>query len=332
MGYQTRTSLQKAGGTVHEVYSLMGPNGVDRAEIWPSFGGNCLRWSVAGGHGPLELLYAAPDWLENPIPTRSGIPVLFPFPNRIRAGRFTWHGQEYQLPLNCPQHRHAIHGFACRHPWRVLDLGADPAQAWLTMAFEPRLDAPAVVPWWPGAYRLELHIALASNQLVLRATVVNVGTTLLPWGLGYHPYFRLFRERPLVQLQAESIWELQECLPTGKLQHVGGSRDLNEPRLIADLQCDDLYTGIRKRVIAEGAQSTRCGQILYTANENLTIEGSHGFREVVVFVPPHRQAICLEPYTCATDAINLAGADVGLQILEPGKQAALDVFLRYRTS
>ena len=30
-------------------------------------------------------------------PTRSGFPILFPFPNRIRDGKFDWQGNTYQL-------------------------------------------------------------------------------------------------------------------------------------------------------------------------------------------------------------------------------------------
>ena len=38
--------------------------------------------------------------------------------------------------------------------------------------------------------------------------------------------------------------------------------------------------------------------------------------------PPHRQAVCLEPYTCPTDAINLQqrGVDAGLLVLQPGEK------------
>jgi len=44
------------------------------------------------------------------------------------------------------------------------------------------------------------------------------------------------------------------------------------------------------------------------------------FREVVVYTPPGRNAVCLEPYTCATDAINLEqqGIAAGWRTLEPG--------------
>jgi aldose 1-epimerase len=41
------------------------------------------------------------------------------------------------------------------------------------------------------------------------------------------------------------------------------------------------------------------------------------FRELVLFTPPHRQAIAIEPYTCSADAANLAarGIDSGWRIL-----------------
>jgi aldose 1-epimerase len=41
---------------------------------------------------------------------------------------------------------------------------------------------------------------------------------------------------------------------------------------------------------------------------------------LVVFTPPHRQAFCVEPYTCTTDAVNLQqrGVDAGWLTLPPG--------------
>jgi aldose 1-epimerase len=40
----------------------------------------------------------------------------------------------------------------------------------------------------------------------------------------------------------------------------------------------------------------------------------------VAFTPPHRQGLCLEPYTCTTDAVNLQqrGVDAGWLVLPPG--------------
>src|SRR5437762_11018156 len=123
MSFRIETKPRTVAGQVHTVFALSDETGENQADVWPSFGCNCLRWIVAGPAGPLELLYVAADWDSNPVPTRSGNPVLFPFPNRIRDGRYTWAGREYQLPINGPGGKHAIHGFACRHPWRVVDSG-----------------------------------------------------------------------------------------------------------------------------------------------------------------------------------------------------------------
>ena len=43
------------------------------------------------------------------------------------------------------------------------------------------------------------------------------------------------------------------------------------------------------------------------------------FSKCVVYNPPHREAICIEPYTCLPDPFGLEqrGIDAGLQVLPP---------------
>src|SRR5688572_28942297 len=97
-----------------------------QAEVSPSFGYNCYRWRFQPKNAEAcEVLYAGPTFFEDQRPTRGGFPILFPFPNRIRDGRFAWNGEKYALPTNDPSGKNAIHGFACRKPWRVVDLGED---------------------------------------------------------------------------------------------------------------------------------------------------------------------------------------------------------------
>jgi aldose 1-epimerase len=57
------------------------------------------------------------------------------------------------------------------------------------------------------------------------------------------------------------------------------------------------------------------------SGRTLTQTFDASFTQCVVYTPPHREAICLEPYTCVPDAIRLSaeGHETGLQILQPGE-------------
>lgn len=54
----------------------------------------------------------------------------------------------------------------------------------------------------------------------------------------------------------------------------------------------------------------------------LLIDADPMFRHIVVFVPPDRDYVCVEPVTHVANAVNMmASADLetGLQVLEPGE-------------
>jgi aldose 1-epimerase len=66
-------------------------------------------------------------------------------------------------------------------------------------------------------------------------------------------------------------------------------------------------------------------------DRRLTISFDAAFGHCVVFNPPHREAICIEPYTSVPDAYALEerGIATGLRVLAPGEsfQAAVDLRL-----
>lgn len=311
MTFRVRTENRAIPGGELAVWVLEGETGAV-AEVCPALGFNCFRWRAGG----TERLYSDPNFFIDGRPTRSGIPVLFPFPNRIRDGRFTWAGKGYQLPLNDPAGKNAIHGFACRHPWRVVGHGADGSGAWLTGEFQCSVDAPVSRALWPADHRLQLTCRLTANGLRLEALVENPDREPLPFGLGYHPYFRVSATDE-VQAAARSCWVLEASLPTGERRPVEGARDLNAPRRFGDLQLDDVLTDLEHT-----PRPDRDGLCWRGRVGGLELFSSADFRELVAFTPPHREAVCLEPYTCTTDAINLRqrGLDAGLRVLPPGGQ------------
>jgi len=119
---------------------------------------NAYRWQVAGH----ELLYLNPQFFNENRPTRGGFPILYPFPNRIRAGQFTWNGKTYNPPIGDPANQNAIHGFAFKRAWRVVDQGANAGAAWITGEFQGALDAPETLAFWPADYRCASLIACST--------------------------------------------------------------------------------------------------------------------------------------------------------------------------
>jgi aldose 1-epimerase len=325
MSFQVKTEDRPAQRGAITVWRLEGTGGAV-AEVCPALGFNCFRWQ-AGGR---ELLYCDPHFFEDGRPTRSGIPVLFPFPNRIRGGRFTWGGKGYALPQNDSAQQNAIHGFACRHVWRVLDQGAGEGSAWVTGEFQAARDAPESRPLWPADYRLRLTCRLYADRLTLTAVVENPDKVPLPFGLGYHPYLHLpypdggGSPDAVVEAPARAYWKLQDGLPTGTTHSVEAGRDLNSPRSYHGLHLDDVLTGLDLEPDPVAGGLCWRGRV-----DGLNLYASAAFRELVVFTPPHRRAMCLEPYTCATDAINLQqrGVEAGLLVLPPAGRWEADVAL-----
>src|SRR5262249_38871772 len=102
MPYQVRTERELAPGVPGPIILLEESSGAAQAAIAPGYGFNCYHWQVQQPAGLLNLLYADPEHFASGRPTRSGIPILAPFPNRVRDGHFTWDGKEYELPRNDP--------------------------------------------------------------------------------------------------------------------------------------------------------------------------------------------------------------------------------------
>lgn len=335
MPFQVFSQRHTLQGQTYSTYLLTDGEGGSAAEIWPELGCNCLSWRVNTTQGPLELLYVHPDWQVSPVPNRCGIPILFPFPNRIRRGTFSWAGREYRLPLNDPGRRNAIHGFACRQPWRVRSFSQRDGLATLTAEFQLSVDVPNGPEVWPGDAWFTLRFYLTRDMLALAATIVNPGSEPVPIGLGYHPYFRVPFSKSgsaadcVVHVAAANCWELIDSIPTGHIVAVDSVRDLTTPRAVSALTLDDVYTGFD--LVGEGKPMARRGWLQEQGIGRVEVWTSPRFRELVVFTPEHRQAICLEPYTCATDAINLhaAGIDAGLIVLPPGEKITEFVAFRF---
>jgi len=248
----------------------------------------------------LELL-RGPSELKASAMGGAGIPILYPTPNRVRGGRFTFEGRDYVFR---DDGRNSIHGLVLRERWSseppVFD-GKDPAgevsvKAWID--FEP---GSPLFDRFPIRHRLTVRYRLSAKGLRAEFTVANHDKVNLPFGLGIHPYFALLgaREQTLVRVQAEKKMEAtQDLLPTGSLLPLDGAPfDLRQPRPLSELALDDVYWGMKPGKAA-GYEARDVGI-------KLDLQASEDFTHMVVYTPQGRPFFCLENQTCSTDAHNL---------------------------
>jgi aldose 1-epimerase len=175
---------------------------------------------------------------------------------------------------------------------------------------------------WPADFLLTATYELLATTLRLSVHVKNPDRQPLPCGLGLHPYFRLplggrSADACVVQLPVSEQWELVDMLPTGKRMALtsASAETYQSGQRFADLQLDHVFGGLR----FDGRQ---CTARITDPDSGLqvSIRFDRAFRECVVFTPPHREAICIEPYTCVPGAADLSGRgiDAGWQLLAPG--------------
>lgn len=326
MAHQIQT--ESVGG--RDVYHLRDDATGASASILPSRGFNLFDLRLpAGPDGRARpIVVAAEGWAADPQkPSRHGIPVLFPFPNRIRDARYEFAGRAYELVPTKPPH--AIHGFALEADWDVASAEADDAGARIVGRFRIAEHAPDALARWPSDAALEVRYTLSGRRLTLDATVSNPGEADLPWGFGIHPYFRLpfdplgDRDRTRVVLPASRYWVLEDALPTGERRPVDDRLDFRAGRPIAGLALDDVLTGLE----FEGDRCT-CRLVDEALGSEFRIGFDRAFRELVVFTPAGPGGvIAVEPYTQTTDAIHLQarGIDAGLNVLRPGASAAMRI-------
>jgi aldose 1-epimerase len=288
--------------------------------IAPRWGNACVAFKVHG----VDVLEPV-EWQElQKHPTSYGIPILFPFPNRIRDGTFTFRGRRYVVTP--PRH-----GFVRQRPWNVLATGAsDEDGAWLRSRLEAT-QYPEILTQFPWPFRIDVGYRLKDSTLHIETTVQHVGAQGdMPMGFGLHPYFR-HPERGTVHVPARRRWELIDSLPTGKLLEVEGRYDLRRPKDLADVGVvDDIWTDL----IADARGTLRCIlQDLSSGLQTVVECDPEQFPHVVVYTPPvPRRAICIEPYTCPTDGFNLQnrGVESHLMVLRPGETITLNVRIAAR--
>ncbi|MDE0020213.1 MAG: aldose 1-epimerase [Candidatus Poribacteria bacterium] len=291
-----------------------------RARILPSAGANCYAYESRHRGQVFQLLEKTEPKTAADNPTGRGIPILFPFPNRVRNGAWTFRGKTYQFE-NVQAAGHHLHGLVYNRQWTVQSLEAGEEFAACSMSFDAE-SAEGVLEQYPFPFHLTAAYTLAGGALQLTFSALNAGGEDMPMGVGFHPYFSapIGEETDpsdcIATVPADAYWELDELLPTGRILPVFDSFDLRQGQPFEGMSFDDLFT----QVSHEKSGVSRCSIEDRAIRLRTVLESGKEFRELVLYTPPNRRSLCIEPYTCPTDAANLEarGIEAGLIVLPPG--------------
>lgn len=319
-----------------QIFDLIDRETRSKARIVPGIGAQCASFTWENRGESLDIL-APPENLKvlREQPVHYGNPILFPFPSRIKDGSFTFEGQTLKLPVNDTKSVSAIHGLALWKPWQAAGQGGGEDEgAWITCRLRTA-DFPDLEALYPFPYEISYTYRLRDGRLESEVSVLNTGEGPMPMGFGLHPWFPVpmsekgNREACQISAPVSRVWELDGLIPTGRIGAALPERNLSVGVPLSDLELDDVYAGLND---GETEWSRSACTDLQTGVE-IAVLADDAFRELVVYAPHNRRAVCLEPYTCAPNAFNLAnqGIDAGMIVVPPGEMWSAKVVYAVRS-
>jgi aldose 1-epimerase len=256
-------------------------------EFWPAMGGALV--AAKARHSDAWLDVTPPvdvvSLAERNILNLGGF-VLAPFCNRIEGACFTYDGAPVRLPRNWPSDPAiAIHGFAWQRPWDV------EARSEQRLELVQTLDESGV----DFSYAARLTFDVTTEVARQTISICNEGKRTLPFGLGFHPYFRR-TPKATVAFAADGWLEPDDrCLPA-RWRPLTPDPDGNTSRPVAALAgTDATFTGWGRQAALTWPE----------LGATLVLRASAMARALHVFVPDDgRQALCLEPVSHVIDVHN----------------------------
>jgi aldose 1-epimerase len=240
-----------------------------------------------------------------------GIPLLYPWANRLGARRFAVGGREVvldpdTLPMRVDPQGLPIHGLlSAAEGWSVEDHDAGRLRAAFDFAAQT-----ALLAAFPFPHRLVLDVALSGATLTITSTVQATGDVAVPVAFGFHPYLQI----PGVE---RAGWEIEvpvrerlvlddRMLPTGAREAVSV-----EGGALGDRTFDDGYL----------APPGGAPFVLAGGGRRIELAFGADFRFAQVFAPEEEDVVAYEPMAAPTNAL-VSGED--LPFVAPGETWTAD--------
>ena len=291
--FSTRIKIDPESGweVIYLIYNDENPRLSKKVGIVPKAGSNLFSYLF----GENELLWQAPS-IREVQKRESGVPILYPTPNRVRNSEFSFRGQKFKFTPNWK--KHFLHGLVHGAPWKFEQPSADADSARLKTYLDFNQGS-ELFALWPFIHRISMEYELDMQGVKITFAIENKDKRAIPFGFALHPFFNYPGEKSqtVMTVPTKAHMQAEGLLPTGVLQNLHGQDfDLNTPRPLSTLYLDDVYWGCEPEHPA-----------VYEARDagiKLILMASEEFTHVVVYTE-QPDFFCIENQTCSTDAHNL---------------------------
>lgn len=296
-----------------------------RAAILLRRGATCVSCVLEGPRGPREVVWAPPDFLSaGARAAAGGIPILCPYPGRLASTAMEFEGRRVVLPPGDAAGR-PIHGLVHDRPWRLVERSGDTIVA----RFRLSAEGGSALGAWPADFTLTATWRLRASRLDLGLELVAHGR--MPAALGLHPYHPLavtaesHVDDCLLELPA-TLWQPQvDLLPVGPPRPVanrtrgdGAPIGFPGPVPLAGLVLDDPFTGFAPTARGGDARPGIAARVIdRRLGAGIVAEWDPVFAACVLYTPPCRRAVCVEPSTVLPGQAAFDAA-AGWRILDAG--------------
>ncbi len=231
--------------------------------------------------------------------------VLIPWPNRIKNGRYSFAGKDYQLAVTELSTGSASHGFVAWKDWEIFDLAEDAVT--LSTCVVPQ-------PNYPFLLLCYARYELSEAGLKVTLTAINIGKQAAPYGVGQHPYISC-NLKPLdectLSFPCQEVWAVDEKMcPTELVSAESLGLDFCTERSLKDVHIDHAFKN-------EQDPLTVC---LKTPEVTVKLVTSAPFVQLFTAEKLKRQGLAVEPMSCPANAFN---SGVGLTVLQPAQSHVL---------
>lgn len=279
----------------------------NRFVVIPELGGIVRQLSLRKGLTLFSVLKTPPTPHALVEDTKSASELLFPFASRIPEGKYKFLGKEYQLAKNEPDTTNAIHGLVRKHSFDFEEQSINQDSASIKFSYSLK-----DLEGYPFDVEFSVQYTLYQDgRFTLKYEATNVGSEPCPAMFGWHPYFLLGNETTdawKINIPSDHIVDFDDnMIPVGTKPFT-----YEQPMLLYRKVLDNCFIvkSDKKSAITE----------LISDNQHVTLKieqetGEGKFNYLVIYTPPAKDCVAIEPLTGNVNAFNNGE---GLNILAPG--------------